>query len=68
MKQSLARVTSDSELDQFVRDFVGEMVVDADGAIHPKESPIPGGQTAEAICARGILAAAFWCRLREATY
>ena len=49
MKQSLARVASDSELNQFVRDFVGEMVVEADGGIRPKEAAVPGGQMAEAI-------------------
>ena len=49
MKQSLARVTSDSELNQFVRDFVGEIVVEGDGSIRPKEAPVPGGQMAEAI-------------------
>ena len=49
MRQSLARVTSDSELNQFVRDFVGEIVVEGDGSIRPKEAPVPRGQTAEAI-------------------
>jgi DNA invertase Pin-like site-specific DNA recombinase len=49
MKQSLARVASDSELNQFVRDFVGEMVVEADGSIRPKEAPVPRDQMAEAI-------------------
>ncbi|MCK4626282.1 MAG: recombinase family protein [Phycisphaerae bacterium] len=49
MKQSLARVASDSELNQFVRDFVGEMVVEADGSIRPKEATVPGAQMAEAI-------------------
>jgi site-specific DNA recombinase len=49
IKQSLARVASDSEINQFVRDFIGEMVVDADGTIRPKQSPIPGGQMAEAV-------------------
>ena len=49
MKQSLARVTSDSELNQFVRDFVGEIVVEGDGSIRPKEAPVPGGQMAEAV-------------------
>jgi len=67
MKQSLARVASDSELNQFVRDFVGEIVVEADGSIRPKEVPVPGDQIAEAICTRGILAAAFWNRIREAS-
>jgi predicted regulator of Ras-like GTPase activity (Roadblock/LC7/MglB family) len=66
MKQSLARVASDSELNQFVRDFVGEMVVDADGSIRAKETPIPGDQMDEAICAPGILAAAFWNRIAKA--
>jgi chromosome segregation ATPase len=66
MKQSLARVASDSELNQFVRDFVGEIVVESDGSIRPKEAPVPGDQMAEAICARGILAAAFWNRIRDA--
>ena len=30
----------------------------------PKKAPIPGDQMAEAICARGILAEAFWQRAR----
>ena len=66
MKQSLARVASDSEVNQFVRDFVGEMVVDGDGSIRPKEASVPRDQMAEAICTRGILAAALWSRVREA--
>ena len=49
MKQSLARVTSDSELNQFVRDFIGEMVVEADGGIRPKDAPSPRDRMAEAI-------------------
>ena len=49
MKQSLAQVASDSEINQFVRDFVGEIVVEGDGSIRPKEAPVPGGQMAEAI-------------------
>jgi len=49
MKQSLAGVTSDSQLNQFVRDFIGPMVVQADGSIHPRELAVPGGQMAEAI-------------------
>jgi hypothetical protein len=49
MKQSLAQVSSDSELNQFIRDFVGEIVVEADGGIRPKEAPVPRVQIAEAI-------------------
>jgi hypothetical protein len=66
MRQSLAQVTSDSELNQFVRDFVGEIVVESDGSIRPKEAPVPRDQMAEAIYTRGILTAAFWSRIREA--
>ena len=48
MKQSLARVASDSELNQLVRDFIGEIVVEADGSLRPKDT-VPRYQMAEAI-------------------
>jgi len=38
MKQSLVRVASDSELNQLVRDFIGEIVVEADGSLRPKDT------------------------------
>lgn len=49
MKQSLAKVASDSELNQFVQNFIGEMVVEADGSIRPKGDIVPGDQMAEAV-------------------
>ena len=49
-----------------VRDFVGEIVVEGDGSIWPRKAPLPGDQMAEAICARGILAGAFWKRVGTA--
>lgn len=49
MKESLAQVASDSELNQFVRDNIGEIVVEGDGSIRPKEAPVPRDQMAEAI-------------------
>jgi DNA invertase Pin-like site-specific DNA recombinase len=48
-KQSLAQITSDSELNQFVKDFIGEMVVEGDGSIRPKLAAGPRDQAAEAV-------------------
>lgn len=49
-RQSLANVTSDSEFNQFVRDFVGPLVIAPDGTIAPKETDesVPRVHVAEA--------------------
>ena len=64
-KQSLAQVCSDSEFNQFVRDHVGEIVVEADGSLRPKDEPVPRAHVAEAICTQGLAPQAFWGRFSQ---
>ena len=49
LKESLANITSDSEFNQFVQNFVGPIAINEDGSLRPKEPGVPRDQMAEAI-------------------
>jgi Asp-tRNA(Asn)/Glu-tRNA(Gln) amidotransferase B subunit len=70
-KQAISSITTDSEFNQFVHDFVGPITVYPGGKIEPAKSIVlsAGAQSAQSDCAPAdrneVIRAAFWRKLEH---